>query len=84
MYQLYIGDVDESIILQIVNNESHELSWILPTALCNELKLPIIFFTKLPHSPVIPLLLADLHLKDLLHYLYKAFWQIKVWRFGLK
>ena len=84
MYQLYIGDVDESIILQIVNNESHELSWILPTALCNELKLPIIFFTKLPHFPVIPLLLADLHLKDLLHYLYKAFWQIKVWRFGSK
>ena len=32
MYQPYTGDVDESTILQIVNSDSHELNWILPTA----------------------------------------------------
>ena len=70
MCQPYIGDVDESTILQIVNSENHELSWILPTALCNVLKLPIILFTKLPHFPVIPLLPADLHLKEKSSYIY--------------
>ena len=70
MYQPYIGDIDQFTILQIVNSENHELSWILPTALCNVLKLPIILFTKLPHFPVIPLLPADLHLKEKSSYIY--------------
>ena len=70
MYQLYIGYVNESTILQTVNREDHELSWILPTALCNVLKLSIILFTKLPHFPVIPVLAADLHLKEKSSYIY--------------
>ena len=70
MYQPYIGDVDEFTILQTVNSENHELSLILPTALFNVLKLSIIRFTKLPNFPVIPLLPADLHLKEKSCYIY--------------